>query len=191
MNRSDRYRGYIPRGMSYMPLAVADALFIARLFIISSSCTHVAHRPFVPSRSFIPSLNIFTLPIFVETLPKCSENVTHESAQVLSCRCKREKMDSTRVQSVALEHNGHFSFSSPRFYLPLARFFRLSPGKPLLLSAITYVGVTMLMRIPRASGYLQRAFFPLPLSAVAPDARSLRAFQPPPSSCALIRVRLH
>lgn len=35
-------RGLYSRGMSYMPPAVADALFIARLFIISSSYTYVA-----------------------------------------------------------------------------------------------------------------------------------------------------
>lgn len=35
-------RGLYSRGMSYMPPAVADALFIARLFIISSSYTRVA-----------------------------------------------------------------------------------------------------------------------------------------------------
>lgn len=35
-------RGLYSRGMSYMPPAVANALFIARLFIISSSYTYVA-----------------------------------------------------------------------------------------------------------------------------------------------------
>jgi len=40
-------------------------------------------------------------------------------------------------------------------------FFRLSLGTPLLLRAITYVDVTMLMKIPRASsyGYLQPCIF--------------------------------
>lgn len=40
---------------------------------------------------------------------------------------------------------------------------RHSLGTPLLLRAITYVDVTMLMRIPRASsrGYLQPRIFPI------------------------------
>lgn len=37
VNRRVPIRGLYSRGMSYMPPAVADALFIARLFIISSS----------------------------------------------------------------------------------------------------------------------------------------------------------
>lgn len=40
-HRAPIYGGYILHGMSYMPPAVADALFIVRLFIISS-CTCVA-----------------------------------------------------------------------------------------------------------------------------------------------------
>jgi len=43
-------RGLYSRGMSYMPPAVADALFIARLFIISSSYTYVA-EPALETRS--------------------------------------------------------------------------------------------------------------------------------------------
>lgn len=42
VNRRAPIRGLYSRGMSYMPPAVADALFIARLFIISSSYTYVA-----------------------------------------------------------------------------------------------------------------------------------------------------
>lgn len=42
VNRRTSIRGLYSRGMSYMPPAVANALFIARLFIISSSYTYVA-----------------------------------------------------------------------------------------------------------------------------------------------------
>lgn len=42
MNCRTSIRGLYSRGMSYMPPAVANALFIARLFIISSSYTYVA-----------------------------------------------------------------------------------------------------------------------------------------------------
>lgn len=50
VNRRVPIRGLYSRGMSYMPPAVADALFIARLFIISSSYTYVA-EPAVETRS--------------------------------------------------------------------------------------------------------------------------------------------
>lgn len=80
-------------------------------------------------------------------------------------------------------------FTRVKYFFPLRKFLRssfrfctkwifISPprfvglGTPLLLSAITYIGVTMLMRIPRASshGYLQPRIFPITLNAVAINA---------------------
>lgn len=76
---------------------------------------------------------------------------------------------------------------------------RHSAETPLLLSAITYVGVVMLMRIPRANnrGYLQPRIFPITaLNAVAaPNVRTglrarFRGSASPPGA-AFIRVHLH
>lgn len=70
MNRRVPIRGLYSRGMSYMPPAVADALFIARLFIISSSYTYVAS-----DRNALPGVAIAFAPSYSFVLPRVFPNL--------------------------------------------------------------------------------------------------------------------
>jgi len=192
MNRQDPdTRGlYYSRGMSYTPPAVADALFIARLFIISSSsCTYsqriqalaTGERPFrALALVYLRERererergrergrqNRRDRPLSLSLSPKpfCSS--------LFRDRARRERGNSTPPSSLRAEAQGGregkrapalppLRNTRARAFLPLRP--RPARGTPLLLSAITYTGVVMLMRIPRANkprAYLQPRTFPI------------------------------